>query len=161
MKKLIASIERLEEDILGFTLIGVALFVFVQVILRYIFKSALSWGEELDRYLAIMLTFMGASLGVKYNTHFNVEAVTKLAPPRVQRYVEAFVSFFCFLFFAFVVYLAILNIAKLSRFGSLTPTLRIPMYVPYLPIVIFCAVASLRYVLKTIFLLKSAKNSNR
>lgn len=155
MEKIIDRIRRLEENILGFTLVGVALFVFVQVILRYIFKIAPAWGEELDRYIAIMLAFMGTSLGVKYNTHFNVEAFVQFVPKKFRRYIDAFVSLFCAIFFGFVVYLTISNILKLSRFGSLTPTLRIPMYIPYIPIALFCSIASIRYILKAIVSIKS------
>ncbi len=159
MKKLLTKLERIEENFLGFTLIAVALFVFIQVILRYGFKLAPSWGEELDRYIAIMLTFMGTSLGVKYNTHFNVEAFIQFVPKGIQRYINLLVYMLCSVFFGVIVYLTILNISKLSRFGSMTPTLRIPMYVPYIPISVFCAIASLRYILKAVNQLVSKKDS--
>jgi len=151
MKNFFKYLRTAEEYFLGLGLIAIAIFVFVQVVLRYIFKSALPWAEELDRYVAILFTFMGASLGIEYNTHFNVEAVVQFIPKKWRRYIDCFVFLLCAIFFALVCYFTFLNIQKLSRFGSLTPTLRIPMYVPYIPILVFCFVASFRYLRKAIF----------
>jgi C4-dicarboxylate transporter DctQ subunit len=151
MKNFLKYLRTAEEYVLGLGLMATAIFVCVQVVLRYIFKSALPWAEELDRYIAILLTFMGASLGIEYNTHFNVEAVIQFIPKWFRKYLDSFVFILCGIFFALICYLTFLNIQKLSRFGSLTPTLRIPMYVPYIPILICCFVASFRYFRKALF----------
>ncbi len=150
MKRVISFLNKVEESLLAFLIISVALFVFVQVILRYVFKIAFPWAEELSRYIAILLTFMGASLGIKHSTHFNMEAVQKLLPESIRALCQVFVSLVGSIFFALIVYLTILNIQKLARFSSLTPTLRIPMYLPYVPMAFFCLVASFRYLLESI-----------
>ena len=52
----------------------------LQIVCRFFF-TALSWSEELSRYLMVWLTFLGASMGVKRGTHIAVTfAVSPLAP---------------------------------------------------------------------------------
>lgn len=52
----------------------------LQIVCRFFF-TALSWSEELSRYLMIWLTFLGASMGVKRGAHIAVTfAVSPLAP---------------------------------------------------------------------------------
>lgn len=145
MARILRIFNQIEELTLGFTLLGLALFVFVQVVLRYGFHFAYSWAEELGRYLTIFLTFLGASLGVKYGTHFSMEAVVQYLPDRSQHLVKAVANLICGLFFLLVIYFAWLQIEKLHRYGASTATLHLPMYVPYLPIPLFSLTMGLRF----------------
>ena len=145
MARILRILNNLEELILGFTLLGLAIFVFIQVVLRYGFQFAYSWAEELGRYLTIFLTFLGASLGVKYGTHFSMEALVQNLPPRYRHLVQGFVSFACGTFFLLVIYFAWLQITKLHKYGASTATLNLPMYVPYIPIPLFSITLALRY----------------
>ena len=145
MSKILRILNNIEELVLGFTLLGLAIFVFIQVVLRYGFHFAYSWAEELGRYMTIFFTFLGASLGIKYGTHFSVEALVQYLPDRYFHLVKAVVNFTCGLFFLVVIYFAWLQITKLHKYGALTATLRIPMYVPYIPIPLFSLTIASRF----------------
>ena len=138
-------LNNIEELVLGLTLLGLAIFVFIQVVLRYCFHFAFSWAQELGRYLTIFLTFLGASLGVKYGTHFSMEALVKYLPPRFNHLIRALANFLCGLFFILIIYFAVVQIQKLHRYGARTATLHLPMYIPYIPIPLFCVTISLRF----------------
>ena len=59
-----------------------ACMVFVNVVLRYGFNSGASITEEISRYLFVWLTFLGAILAFKDNSHVSVSVlVDKLSPP--------------------------------------------------------------------------------
>ena len=92
MSKILRILNNIEELVLGFTLLGLAIFVFIQVVLRYGFHFAYSWAEELGRYMTIFFTFLGASLGIKYGTHFSVEALVQYLPRRYFHLVKAVVN---------------------------------------------------------------------
>ena len=49
---------------------------------------------------------------------------------------------------AVIFYYSWVQIAKLHKFGATTPSLRLPMYVPYLPIGIFTALITLLFFAK-------------
>ena len=162
MSKILRILNNIEELVLGFTLLGLAIFVFIQVILRYGFHFAYSWAEELGRYMTIFFTFLGASLGVKYGTHFSVEALVQYLPDRYCHLVKAVVNLICGLFFLIVIYFAWLQITKLHKYGSSTATLRIPMYVPYIPIPLFSVTIASRFFyhcyMHTIAFIKNEQN---
>ena len=145
MSRILRILNNIEELVLGFTLLGLAIFVFVQVVLRYGFHFAYSWAEELGRYLTIFFTFLGASLGVKYGTHFSMEALVQNISPRYRHLMRALVSLICGLFFLIVIYYAWIQITKLHKYGASTATLHMPMYIPYVPIPLFSITIALRY----------------
>lgn len=145
MPKIERILNHIEELLLGFTLLGLAIFVFIQVVLRYGFHFAFSWAQELGRYLTIFLTFLGASLGVKYGTHFSMEALVKYLPPRSSHLVQAIANLLCGVFFVFIIYFGAVQIQKLHRYGARTATLHIPMYIPYIPIPLFSLTISMRF----------------
>ena len=145
MPKILRILNNLEELVLGFTLLGLAVFVFVQVVLRYGFHFAYSWAEELGRYLTIFLTFLGTSLGVKYGTHFSMEALVHYLPERARHLVKAAANLICGLFFVLVIFFAWAQIRDLHKFGASTATLHLPMYVPYIPIPLFSITIAMRF----------------
>ena len=145
MSKIIRTLNYLEELLLGLTLLGLAIFVFIQVVLRYGFHFAFSWAQELGRYLTIFLTFLGASLGVKYGTHFSMEAMIKYLPSRTSHLVQAVANLLCGVFFILIIYFALVQIQKLHRYGARTATLHMPMYIPYIPIPVFSITIAIRF----------------
>jgi TRAP-type C4-dicarboxylate transport system permease small subunit len=62
-----------------------ALDVFYQFFTRYVIQDSAAWTEEIARYLLIVVTFVGASMGVRRNTHIHVEFVYRYIPPAAQR----------------------------------------------------------------------------
>lgn len=62
----------LEEYLLIGSLVFNVLLVFMQVIMRTMFKNSLSWSEELSRYIFIWQIWLGTSIALKENEHINV-----------------------------------------------------------------------------------------
>lgn len=62
-----------------------ALDVFYQFFTRYVIQDSAAWTEEIARYLLIVVTFVGASMGVRRNTHIHVEFVYRYIPPAARR----------------------------------------------------------------------------
>jgi len=54
-----------------------AILVFLNVIMRYVFNSGLTWSEEIARFLFIWLTFLGAVAGLQENQHLGVDSLVK------------------------------------------------------------------------------------
>jgi TRAP-type C4-dicarboxylate transport system permease small subunit len=58
--------------------------IFVQVILRYVFASSLSWAEELARYLLISISCFGSALAVKQGEHISLVFIKNRIPEKVR-----------------------------------------------------------------------------
>lgn len=62
-----------------------ALVVFAQFFTRYVLNDSIGWTEELARYLLIVVTFAGACIAVRHNTHISVEFFYRYLPPGAAR----------------------------------------------------------------------------
>jgi TRAP-type C4-dicarboxylate transport system permease small subunit len=54
-----------------------AVFVFGNVVLRYVFNSGITWAEEASRYLFIWLIFLGAIVASRENAHLGVDMLVR------------------------------------------------------------------------------------
>lgn len=62
-----------------------SIFVFGNVILRYVFNSGLTWSEELARFLFVWMTFLGAIGALKDNKHLGVDLLLRKLPPNLYK----------------------------------------------------------------------------
>ena len=67
--------------------LATALFVIVvaAVVARYGFGQAVSWTEEVPRYLLIWISFLGAAVGVLRREHVGFDVLFNALPERVRR----------------------------------------------------------------------------
>lgn len=145
MKKISAAVNKIEELFIGYTLLLIALVATIQVILRYLFGVAYDWVDEGARYITILITFVGAGVCVRYGAHFSMDALVQYSPDRVKHLLKVLANLVSALIMAVAFYYSWVQIGKLHRFGALTPSFRIPMFIPYLPIGIFTLVIALRF----------------
>lgn len=118
MSALTRFIGRLEEGLLAFLLVAMALVTFVQIVLRYVFNSGFTWAQEATTYLFAWLVLLGISYGARKKTHIGVDVWVKKMPPRMQRVVGIAAAGIC------VAYAVLLLIASL-RYESVMITLGI------------------------------------
>ncbi|AXS83133.1 TRAP transporter small permease [Marinobacter sp. Arc7-DN-1] len=77
-----------------------AFVVFVQFFTRYVLNDSIGWTEELARYLLIVVTFAGACVAVRRNTHISVEFFYRYLPPGAARGLSMIVDLLRTLLFA-------------------------------------------------------------
>jgi len=63
-------------------LAAMAVLVFSNVVLRYVFTSGLAPSEELSRWLLVWLTFLGAIVALRQHAHLGVDTLVRALPPR-------------------------------------------------------------------------------
>jgi len=78
-------VTRLEEGIIALLLAAMTSLTFVNVVMRYVFNSGLTWALEITEFLFAWLILFGMSYGVKVGSHIGVDALVRLFPDRVQR----------------------------------------------------------------------------
>jgi len=92
MEQISAKVSRTSERIVQYTLVGMVgvmtVIIIIQVFMRYLFLYSLSWSEEVARYLMIWVSFLGASLALKYGFHIGVEFVINRIPEKMRGWVN-------------------------------------------------------------------------
>jgi TRAP-type C4-dicarboxylate transport system permease small subunit len=68
--------------------LGLVVVVFGGVLLRYVFRIPLVWGEELAMFAFIWLAFLSAGVAVRRQAHFRMSALIDYLPARRRLFVE-------------------------------------------------------------------------
>ncbi|MFK5953129.1 MAG: TRAP transporter small permease [Desulfobacterium sp.] len=148
MKRVLRVINNIEELFIGYALLGLAVIATIQVVLRYAFGMAYDWVDEGSRYMIVLITFMGAAVCVKYGTHFGMDALVQYVPNRVKHLLKVAANLISAFIMFVIFYYSWIQIWKLSQFGATTPSLQIPMFIPYLPIGICTLVIACRFLIQ-------------
>ncbi len=74
--------------------------VFLQFFSRYVLNDSIGWTEEIARYLLIGVTFAGAALAVRKNSHITVEFFYRYLPGAWGRGFSTLVDLLRVVFFA-------------------------------------------------------------
>ena len=138
MKKMNALLSRLCRIMLIIMIPAMTGIVFVQVILRYVFLSPLSWIEELARYLLVWISCFGAAYGVRKGEHIAVMFLNNMFKGYVKSALTILIHAFVILFFMVCLTKGIG--LSIRQWNVVTPALQIPRTLPYLGIPISFAI---------------------
>lgn len=145
MNDLIKKLNILEEGVLAYALLAIAVFTFIETLLRYTISYTFTWFNELANYTIIFCTYLGASVGVKYGTHFSMEALTEYCPDKVSHLLKTAAYFLSGVMAVLFVYYGTKHLFSLKSFGVKSSALQIPMYIPYIPIPLFSISLAFRF----------------
>ncbi len=131
-----AYTERIEDFLLKYIVVLMTLAIFLQVIMRYVFNNSLSWSEEFATFAFMWLTWLGASNGVKKQSHIRILLlVEKLKGKYFHLAMMAIdVVWLAFTFFLVKYGIAMVRMAYFNR--RISAALEIPMTVMYSSVVV-------------------------
>ena len=141
----IRKLNKIEEGVLAFSLLGLAILTFVETALRYTVSYTFPWFGEFANYSLIFCTYLGASIGVKYGTHFSMEALTEYCPDRASHLLKASAYLVSGIIAILIVYYGTLHLLNLKSFGVKSSAMQLPMYIPYIPIPLFSLSMAFRF----------------
>lgn len=136
--------EKFEESILIISLIITVILIFIQVIMRYVFKNSLSWSEELARYIFLYQIWIGASYAVKRASHLRIEIIKARLTPRNKIVFDTFALLIWLSFSIFLASKSFVLTAIIFQRGQLSPAMRISMGYAYASVPIGSGLMSLR-----------------
>jgi TRAP-type C4-dicarboxylate transport system permease small subunit len=100
-----------------------AFVVFLQFFTRYILNDSLAWTEEIARYLLIGVTFIGAVMATRKQSHIAVEFMYRWIPRTGRRIAQTVIDV---LTTGFFIMLAVLSAQIAGRTRQLMVSLEIP-----------------------------------
>lgn len=140
-------------------LFSMAIITLINVVLRYLFGIAVSWSEEVVRYLMIWVTFIGMDVGVRDSKHLGVDFFVRLCGDRGEMVFRAISDVIGLGFAAAMAYLGVRLTITLFQTQQLSPALQVPMGIFYLVVPIGGVLSAIRYTLVLNEHLKKARRS--
>lgn len=115
---------------------GLVLTTTMQVVCR-VFFSALTWSEELSRYLLVWITFYAATMAYKRGSHITITFVVELFKPKVKIFFTILSYGASMFFFVMIIYYS-WEMIKMQTL-QISPALSLPMMYVYssIPISLF------------------------
>lgn len=127
--------DHVETYLSSILLIFFSILVIVQVVMRYVFDSPLTWSEELSRYAFVWFVYTSAAYAVRYQRHvkftFLVNALNRVS--YVYGQIVKIIALFLWIgFLIFIDYYSIQMVINQYNTGQVSPANQIPMYIVYL-----------------------------
>lgn len=129
--KLSDFLDKLVMKLVFLLIAGMVLTTTLQVVFR-VFFDALTFSEELSRYLLVWSTFFGASMAYKRGNHIALTVIMDRMSKKVKSIMAIINYLISIFFFAYVMYYGY-QMIKLQIF-QISPALSIPMQYIYLSI---------------------------
>lgn len=96
-----------------------------------LFTAQLIWAEEFARYLMIWMAFIGAALVMQEDGHYKMTAVVDALPGKLGGMVRGIAVLATIIFMIILAKVGIECCMKIAAMGQRSPTLKIPMWIPY------------------------------
>jgi TRAP-type C4-dicarboxylate transport system permease small subunit len=144
----LTALDRLLKYLLTFLVGLLTVSVFLQVLIRFVFKYPLPWTEEVSRIAFVYCIFVGATIAVREKAHLNVDFVLVVLPVGVARAVKLVGTVLVGIFLAYMTWQ---GIAFVQATGvQVTPVMQVPFRYLYLIIPSSGALMLLYLILGTI-----------
>lgn len=135
-----------------FTTFFMLLLVFIltaSVIFRYVFNSPISFAEESSRYILVWMSFLGAGLAAKWDSHMRVDAFLGKMPKKAQLWIKTVINLVTVVFLSFGVYYGMKLVIRTHE--QVSELLRINMSIMYFAVVAGFAIM-IGYLLRNIYI---------
>ena len=127
---MLAILDRALKYVLILLVVILTASVFLQVLIRFVFRYPLPWTEEVSRIAFVYSIFVGATIAVREKTHLNVDALLFILPKGAARALTVFGSLLVGIFLGFVTWEGVVFVRATGV--QMTPVMQIPFRNLYL-----------------------------
>ncbi|HOA15481.1 MAG TPA: TRAP transporter small permease [Bacillota bacterium] len=146
--------EHIEEYVLGFLLLLLTSVMFLQVMMRYVFGSSLSWAEEFSRYIFVYMTFLTIGYCIKRGSMLRVDIILNWLPKAVRSILELIIQIVTLALFSVLFYHSFRVVKIVGASNQLSPAMQVPFAAIYFSTIVGFGLAVLRSIQKVITMLK-------
>lgn len=143
----ITALERwlLIAGILGMTIVSIA-----NVIMRNGFGRSLTFADELNQALIVLVTFIGIGYAARAGRHIRMTAFYDQLPDQARRWLMAAIALTTAIALGMLSLYAVDYVLHMCNTGSVTPSLEIPLYIIYLVVPTGLGLGALQYLLTAV-----------
>ena len=150
--KLFRYLEKnFEETIMGVLLIGMAVILMAQILMRVFAQNSLPWAEEVARYFYVWSVFLSISCTIRMKNILRVDFLLQIMPKALAKIFEVMIDLVNTVLYGYLAYHAVTVVQNVQAAAQTSPALKIPMYMVYAIVPVGFALASLRSIQKIYF----------
>ncbi len=133
-----------------------AMFIIIafQILTRSVFNFSFFWTDELSRFLFICASLIGATVAYRNNEFIAIDRLENLLVGNSLRILKFIIELLTFIFFLIVSFYAIQYIFSDRVFSQVSPSLQVPMFIPYSLILVNSLLLNVYSAIKMIKLLR-------
>ena len=122
--------------------------VFVQVVLRYVFNSGLTWSEEGARFLFMWIIWISMSIGFRDKSHIRMTVLSDKLSPRGKLGLNILNNLIIFVFSVYIAALGWQYVGRLISTSQSAPATKLPYALVYACLPLSLCVCSIRVVVE-------------
>ncbi|TGB02680.1 TRAP transporter small permease [Halobacillus salinus] len=132
LKLLDNAIVKIEEFILSYAVIIIAVMVVGKALSRAIFSYTPPFADEVSQIAIVIATFMGISYAARKGRHISMSAFYDLAPFKLRKALAILISLVTAVILFVLTYYSALYVQNVYQDGTVTSALQMPKYYLYL-----------------------------
>jgi TRAP-type C4-dicarboxylate transport system permease small subunit len=133
MKKMLSVVNWFSDIWISLALCMMLVVIMLDIFFREALNRPLTWHLEISQYCLINVTYIGAAVAHRKKAHISINLFTSMLPRLKERYVNLAGKI---LTFPFLVLLILSSADILKKAKGVTPSLQLPIWTYYAPILI-------------------------
>lgn len=134
-----------EEVLMAIMLAAITLITFVQIFMRFIVGQAMSFPEELCRYIFIWLSFLGVSYSIKVGNSLKVDILETFVP-KIKTVLNVIQNIIFFAFCIVMIWQGFIAVGKIITYNQTSAAMGMPMWIVYAAFLTGCILSILRLI---------------
>jgi len=128
LNKINAGMKKIEEFIVGYGTIALAVLIIANVIGRNVFGYSLYFVEETNTFLIIFITFVGTSYAARNGRHIRMSALSDLVPKRFEKAMIYIMTLGTAFFMGWITWISARYIYDIFTSGRQSSLLQVPLW---------------------------------
>jgi TRAP-type C4-dicarboxylate transport system permease small subunit len=141
------AFELFERHVLAWGILAMAAVTIANVIGRNVFGQSLYFAEEVNQFLIVLVTWVGLGYASRKGRHIRMSAVYDQMGERVRKVMMIVMCAGTAALMFLLAYYAVQYLLGLVERGTVTPALRVPVYVTYVWVPIGFVITGVQYLL--------------
>lgn len=143
------GLERFERAVLTGGVLAMAAVSITNVAARNLLGTGFTFAEEINQIIMVLITFLGLGYGIRHARHIRMSAVYDQLGGRVRKGLLVITHLGTGLLLLLLAWYAVEYVAGVQRVGSVTPAMRVPLYLVYACVPLGLALGGIQYLLAT------------